>query len=261
MRTRLLLASLLTLGLLAGCGPSDEQHDPSNQAGADTAGRAPTSTTTPAASPARDIPTNLVGQPDMGMGLSQLLATAKPDAKTPVVGHLELANNQRLPVRWVGVWTDSQVKNEQEFSTSVGRVMRTLSATTGSEFCAQICKRGGEWGAAILTIDSGRYCPRLNLCPSLKWEHAGQQIHSHRRSGPYEMTAHDELLRSGTARTERSVNLEAERASKEDIAVGGWLVGQDGLWHVDEKGELKAIWDFQREQPGPPARFEAQAGK
>lgn len=258
MRTHLFVASLLTLGLLAGCGQSSQPDKLTDESAVDTARQSSTGPAASTSSPSRDVPTNLVGHPDVGMGLSQLLAAAKPDAGTPVVGHLELANTQRLPVRWVGVWTDKQVGNEQEFATSLGRVMRSLSATTGNEFCSQICKRDSEWGAAILTIDSGRYCPTLSLCPSLNWKHAGQQIHSHRRSGIYEMSAHDEMLRTGTARTERMVTLEAERASKEDFEVGGWLVGQDGLWHVGPKGELRAVWDYQREQAGPPARLEVQ---
>ena len=94
------------------------------------------------------ISKNLVGQSNRGLTLAQLLETAKPTAKTPVVGHLELKNGTRIPIRWVGVWEDTKATNEQEFAISLGRVMRSLSATTGNEFCSQICNKDRN-GAAL----------------------------------------------------------------------------------------------------------------
>lgn len=204
-------------------------------------------------------PKNSVGAPDKGMTQQELVDAGLQQTRTYVVGHLEVGpNKHRIPVFWAGVWTDDQAQSEEQFAIGLGRVMRAMSASAEIEFCAQICRRGDTWGAAITSIDSGRYCPNTRLCPSPRWEAHGHAIHSHRRSGPYQPTAQDEVLRSGTLRPTREIHLEAERASRQDIQVGGWMVGQDGLWFIDEKGHLRAVWDYEREQPGPPARMEGQ---
>lgn len=202
-------------------------------------------------------PKNSVGTPDEGMTQEELLDAAEQQISTYIVGHLEVGpNKHRIPLRWAGVWTDEQAQTEEEFAISLGRVMRAMSARVEVEFCAQICRREDTWGAAIITIDSGRYCPNSRLCPSNRWASEGHPIHSHRRSGPYQATPQDEALRTGTLRPTREIHLEAERASKEDIKLGGWMVGQDGLWFIDEQGGLNAVWDYGREQKGMPARIE-----
>lgn len=64
------------------------------------------------------------------------------------------------------------------------------------------------------------------------------------------MTVQDTLLRPGS--NSEYVFLDAERASEEDLAAGGWVVGEHGLWHIKAR-TLAPVWDYQREQAGAPA--------
>ena len=229
----LLFLAMITVG---GCGSADKGQ--AQQPDGETAGRIHETAKAP-------DPTEL------GSTLPQLLANATSSKLITTAGHLELGGGQTIPVRQIGTWIDPGARNEQEFAISVGRTLRTLSANTGSEFCGRICRHEAMWGATILTIDSGRYCPDLPRCPGTEWSPEGQGIHSHRKPGPYQMTAQDTLLRPGSKR--EHVLLDAERASEEDLAAGGWVVGEHGLWHIKAR-TLVPVWDYQREQAGPPAQ-------
>lgn len=233
-RQHLLL--LLAMITVAGCGGTHKDQAQQPKRGA--AGRI--HETAKAPDPA-----------DRGSTLPQLLANATSSKHTITAGHLELGGGQTIPVRQIGTWVDPGARNEQEFAISVGRTLRALSANTGSEFCGRICRHGAVWGAAILTIDSGRYCPDLPHCPGTEWRPEGQGIHSHRKPGPYQMTVQDTLLRPGS--NGEYVFLDAERASEEDLVAGGWVVGEYGLWHIKAR-TLVPVWDYQREQAGPPAQ-------
>lgn len=199
--------------------------------------------------------TTIAGYPEKGMTQDELVQAANKQLSTRVIGHLEVGpNKHRVPLRWVGMWTDETAQSEEEFAIGLGRVMRAMSMAADVEFCAQICRNKNTWGAAILTIDSGRYCPYTGFCPSERWQASGVSIHSHRRSGAYVMTPQDQALRTGQLRPAMEIALEAERASKLDLEQRGWIVGTDGLWLVDAQGQLHGVWDYGRERAGPPAR-------
>jgi hypothetical protein len=180
------------------------------------------------------------------------LAQMAKQARQPTlrVGTLETTAHRHVAVYQVGVWQDPSATTQQAFAISLGRVMRQLSADTGHEYCAQPCKQDGTWGAAVLTVRSGRYCPRLVLCPSAQWLPNGQAIHSHGTKPDYRNTRVDQALGLTRARLGTQVELDNEQASQADLALGGWLVTADALWQLDPvTGTRRKVWDYP--QPGP----------
>lgn len=186
-----------------------------------------------------------------GVNANDLVNVATDPSQGTVVGQLHTALGD-VPLRQVGVWADAAAQTEGEFVISLGRVMREMSATSGVEFCGQLCQKGSTWGIALTTIDSGLYCPSVSLCPGPEWEGRGQFIHSHRPAGELEASFVDQAVAPGKIKTGQTVTVLSDNSSELDRHIGGWIVGQKRLWYVNEHGQTMAVWDYVHNRWGSP---------
>lgn len=158
-----------------------------------------------------------------------------------VIGTLKIGN-QDVPVKQAGSWIDSKVNSETEFAIGLGNALLHMSERTGYEFCGQLCMLNGRWGARIITIESGRACPKLDICPGNQWKPSGTYLHSHRPAGGYQLGSQDSPLRVGQDVGD-TVILATNRPSDEDLKEGGWLVEGRHLWHI-VNGQAKIIHEY-----------------